>query len=81
MLTLRATSTATTVRLEREYVAFIDSINRLNPDLWPADINTNITIADDDIRQLCMRFRVPQEEAVQGFHEFLDTGDHQLLDG
>ena len=81
MFTLRSTSSATTVCPEREYVAFIDSINRLNPDLWPADINTNSTFADDDIRQLCMRFRVPQEEAVQGFREFLDTGGHRLPDG
>jgi len=57
----------------REYGAFIKSLNHLNPELWTTNINTDITFADDDIRQLCQRFRLPQEETVQTFREFVDN--------
>jgi len=53
----------------------------LNPELWTTNINADITFADDDIRQLCQRFRLPQEETVQAFREFVDNGGRRLPDG
>jgi len=75
MFSIRSTVTSTTVvSQERKYVVFIEFLNHLNPELWKTNINANITFADDDIRQLCQRFRQPQDKTVQAFREFVDNG-------
>jgi len=65
---------------EWEYVAFVDSVNHLTPDIWPANINTDITLSDNDVWQ-CQHFCMQGKETVQGFREFLDSRGHRLPRG